>query len=273
MKMKLIVALVFVNTIIPSIYSQSGRIEVTYIGNCGFLLSSNDKQILIDALFYKGFDYYSTPADSVVLKIQKGQEPFAHANMLLITHDHPDHFDVNMVGRYLANNPENRVIAPSLVINSIRSQSIIPVSDKQLVEIDELNKQGMDTIIRGVKIKSFSLQHDNRPKIQNVGYLVEIDGIKVFHSGDNTGAVEAEFDRMQLHNRNVDLALLNFYGFRTSKEERDFTKSHINPKNIVLMHIPPKEMNVVKDSCDKISDFIDITIFRNCMDRKSFVYY
>jgi L-ascorbate metabolism protein UlaG (beta-lactamase superfamily) len=272
MKIKLLLYLIFVNTIVTSIYSQPGRIEVSYIGNCGFLLSSNDKQILIDALFYQGFDYYSAPSDSVVLKIQKGQAPFAHANMLLITHDHPDHFDVKMVCTYLANNPENRVIAPSLVINSIRSQSIIPVSGKQLVEIDEWNKQGMDTIIRGVKIKSFFLQHDNRPKIQNVGYLVEIMGIKVFHSGDNTGADKVEYERMQLQHKNVDLALLNFYGFWGSKEERDFTKSQINPKNIVLMHIPPKEINLVKDSCDRISDFFDVTVFRNSMDRKSFDY-
>jgi hypothetical protein len=47
---------------------------------------------------------------------------------------------------------------------------------------------------------------------------------------------------------------------------------NINPKKIVLMHIPPKEIESVKESVNKISDFIDITVFDNSMDIKSFKF-
>jgi L-ascorbate metabolism protein UlaG (beta-lactamase superfamily) len=270
--MKLIVAFFLVTTILTSINAQPGNPEVTYLGNCGFLISVNEKQVLIDALFNRGFDFYLTPADTIVAKIYQRQAPFAHANLLLITHDHPDHFDAQMVAAYLGANPENRVVAPSLVINSIRSQSGLPVPEKQLIEIPLHTRPGIDTTVQGIRIISYYLQHDNRPNIQNVGYLIEVEGIKVFHSGDNTGAVKAEFELMQFHNKGIDLAMLNFYGFWGSNEERDFTKSLINPGNIVLMHIPPKEFDVVKDSCDKIQDFIDIKVFRSSMERKLFIY-
>lgn len=255
----------------PPVNSQHKRVEVTYIGNCGFLICSNGKKILIDALFSKGFDTYMTPADSTVSKICNGQEPFADAKLLLITHNHPDHFDVNMVCKYLVSNPENTVVAPSLVIQSIRNQPKNSILDKQLVQIHEFMNDGADTLIQGVKISSFLLQHDNRPGIENAGYLVEMDGVKIFHSGDNTGADTAEYERMKLDHKNVDLALLNFYGFWSSKEERDFSTRNIRPGNIVLMHIPPKEVNVVIDSSKAIRDFYDITVFGNCMEKKSFV--
>jgi L-ascorbate metabolism protein UlaG (beta-lactamase superfamily) len=269
--MKSIIALFIATTIVTSIIAQPGNPEVTYLGNCGFLISVKEKQVLIDALFNRGFDLYLTPADTIVAKIYQKQAPFAHANLLLITHDHPDHFDAGMVTAYLNASPENRVVAPSLVIKAIRGQPTFTDSGKQLIEIQGDNKPGIVTIIQGVQVTSVYLQHDNRPGIQNVGYLVEMGGITVFHSGDNTGANPAEYERMHLRGKNMDLALLNFYGFWGSKEERDFTKSHLHPQNIVLMHVPPIEFDAVKDSCDQMKDFIDITLLRSSMERKVFI--
>ena len=38
------------------------------------------------------------------------------------------------------------------------------------------------------------------------------------------------------------------------------------------MHIPPAEIEIVKDSVKQIDDFIDITVFESSMERKSFFY-
>ena len=65
---------------------------------------------------------------------------------------------------------------------------------------------------------------------------------------------------------------MNFYGFWNTKEEREFAVKYINPKNITLMHIPPAEIEIVKDSVKQITDFIDITVFESSMKRKSFFY-
>lgn len=268
--MKFILIIVLILTSVSIIYSQKKAINVTYIANCGFLVEYGHKQILIDVLINSGYNSYLIPTDSTVTKILNGQEPFNRSNVLLVTHNHPDHFDAQKAIKCLNNNLNNTIIAPSLVVNSIRNQNNIKISDRQIIEMPEMNQQGFDTVICGIRIKSYFLLHDNRPEIQNVGYVIEIDDIKIFHSGDNTGSNTSEFEFMQLQNKSIDVALLNYYGFWNSIEERNFTKSHINPKNIELMHIPPKEIENVKDSCNKITDFLDITIFLNSMERKSF---
>ncbi len=38
------------------------------------------------------------------------------------------------------------------------------------------------------------------------------------------------------------------------------------------MHIPPAEIEKVKDSVNLVNDFIHISVFENSMDRKSFSY-
>lgn len=272
MKIKLIFVLIFVQTIVLTVFSQQKNLEITYIANAGFLIESNHKKVLIDALINSGYNNYLTPSDTVELTIEKGIKSFSNANLLLFTHNHADHFDVQKVVKYLGSKSENIIIAPSLVINSIKNKKDISFSDNQLVEIPDYDQYGIDTTIQGIKIKSFFLQHDNRINIQNVGYLIEIEGIKVFHTGDNIGFNKNEYEKMKLQNKSIDLAILNFYGFWESKEQRDFTKKNINPKNIVLMHIPPKEIETVKDSCKKINDFFDISIFDKSMDKKIFIY-
>ena len=97
------------------------------------------------------------------------------------------------------------------------------------MELDKLNPRKNDTSIQGIRVRSFFIQHDSRPQIENVGYLIEIDNLKVFHSGDNNGSEIVEFEKLQLQDEDIDLAILNFYGFWSTKEERDFTVKYINP--------------------------------------------
>jgi L-ascorbate metabolism protein UlaG (beta-lactamase superfamily) len=248
------------------------KIDVTYIANAGFLIESSGKGILIDALFKNGWNTYLTPADSIISKIINQQVPFNKVNLMLITHNHADHFNDSMVVAYLNNNIENVLIAPPSVTNAILQNPAFKKNENQLVELDKINREKNDTTIHGIKIRSFFLQHDTRPQIENFGYLIDIDGVNVFHTGDYNGSEIFEFGKLQLQNNQIDLALLNYYGFWNTDEERKFTEEYIHPKNIVLFHIPPAEIETVKKSVKLINDFIDITIFESSMEKKSFIY-
>jgi L-ascorbate metabolism protein UlaG (beta-lactamase superfamily) len=138
------------------------------------------------------------------------------------------------------------------------------------VKIETHNQDRIDTIIQGTRIRSFFLQHDDRPEIENVGYLIEMSGIKILHTGDCTGSDTLQIKNLKLKNENIDLAFLNFYGYWRYKKSRDFLMDNINPKEIVLMHIPPNEIESIKESVNKISNFINISVFDKSMDRKSF---
>jgi L-ascorbate metabolism protein UlaG (beta-lactamase superfamily) len=255
-----------------NLFSQStqSKIDVTYIANEGFLIESNGKKLLIDALFNIGWNTYLTPSDSIVSKIINQQAQFNEVNLMLITHNHADHFNDTMVVAWLNNNSENIVIAPPLVSAAILKSQVLK-NKKQVIELDKVNPEKNDTTIDRIRIRSFFIQHDTRPQIENVGYLIDIDGNKVFHTGDNNGSETVEYSKLQLQKEQIDLALLDFYGFWNTKEERLFTEKYIHPERICLIHIPPAEIKNVKDSVKLINDFIDITVFENSMEKKSFI--
>ena len=120
------------NTSAPT--ADLSGIRVTFVGNSGFLITVGDQEVLIDALF-------------------EGLPPFDDVDLILATHDHPDHFSATLVEQYLQNNPQaifmstkqaasqltgfgDRVIAVdpvagspvNLEANGIRSRSYLPES-------------------------------------------------------------------------------------------------------------------------------------------------
>lgn len=257
----------------PVAFSQSPehKIDVTYIANAGFMIEGYGRKILIDALFNTGWNTYLTPDDSIISRIIKKESPFDEANLMLITHNHADHFNDSIVVAYLNNNPENTLIAPPLVTEAILKNPDFK-NKNQVVQLDKTNWHKNDTTINGIRIKSFFILHDSRPGIEHVGFLIGIGDIKVFHSGDSNGSDSVEFEKLQLQKEQIDLALLNFYGFWNTKEERLFTGKYIHPGQISLLHIPPAEIGTVKDSVKLINGFTDITVFERSMIKKSFIF-
>ena len=91
--MRIYVLLFIVNLTLLS-FSQEKKVDVTYIANAGFKFETNDKQLAIDALFKDVFHDYLAPHDSIITQIITAQKPFDKLHLLLVTHNHADHFNV-----------------------------------------------------------------------------------------------------------------------------------------------------------------------------------
>lgn len=270
--MKSILIFVFAVNLICSICVGQQKVDITYIANSGFLIETGNKSIIIDGLFKQGWDTYLTPSDSLVSDIVNQKKPFENSNLMLITHNHGDHFDATMVVEYLLNNKENILIAAPNATNAVLQHSRYKEFGCRVVQLDKLHREKNDTTIRGIRVRSFFIQHDARPQIENVGYLIEMNDLKVFHTGDYNGSELEEFGKFELQNEQIDLAFCNFYGFWNTSEEREFTKNYLNPKQIVLTHIPPAEIGRVKDSVALINDFIDIAVYDSSMSMTTFEF-
>ena len=72
--------------------AQQKEIEITYISNSGFLIETAGKQVIIDVLFRNGFGQYLVPTSTIVENIINQDAPFNKANLMLVTHNHGDHF-------------------------------------------------------------------------------------------------------------------------------------------------------------------------------------
>ena len=100
--------------------SKPDGLEVTYLGNEGFFVRSGSQAILFDALFGAGLPDYDRVPATAAHKIETGESPFTNINALLISHIHPDHFELPSTLRFLKSHPASVVVAPGQVSEKSR---------------------------------------------------------------------------------------------------------------------------------------------------------
>jgi L-ascorbate metabolism protein UlaG (beta-lactamase superfamily) len=100
----------------------------------------------------------------------------ASAGTILITHEHFDHFDEEVIAVALEARPELRVYGPAAVVDrwQARRGQVTPVVEGERFEVD-----GFEVDVFGGLHAPI---HQDIPQVANVGYL--IDG-RLYHPGDS----------------------------------------------------------------------------------------
>ncbi|MCU1407640.1 MAG: fold metallo-hydrolase [Glaciihabitans sp.] len=103
-------------------------------------------------------------------------ELVAATTVVLVTHDHPDHFDAAVLGAALDAKPELQVFAPASTAHALGSHHgrVVAVSAG-----DSFSAAGFEVAVYG---EHHAPIHSDLDLMDNVGYL--IDG-NVFHPGDS----------------------------------------------------------------------------------------
>jgi len=160
----LIIALIAITFVFVNCGGKDGSTKLLYQGHASFRLTSkNGTVIYIDPYAGEGYD---VPAD-----------------IILVTHGHRDHNQVQLV-------PQKK---NCLIITN-----------------DEAQKGGKYNTIKrkGIKIETVEAYMANHHRSIGVGYIITVDGIKLYHTGDTS-----ETDQMKtLSERNIDYALLYIGG-------------------------------------------------------------
>ncbi|WP_333772588.1 MBL fold metallo-hydrolase [Streptomyces sp. IBSBF 3136] len=99
------------------------------------------------------------------------------ADAILVTHEHPDHFDEGRLRAALEANPAAEVWTLRAVAD--RLAAAFPRRVHTVGHGDTFTAAGFDVQVHG---ELHAVIHPDLPRITNVGYL--IDGGKVFHPGD-----------------------------------------------------------------------------------------
>lgn len=184
-------------------------LSLTYIANCGALVSSGDSKVLIDALFDKPNPEYRAPAAESLDKIMKGAPPFDGVDLVLVTHNHPDHFDARMAVRFLETLPEPLLLAPADAVEEMRKAATDWAKiGPRVVSLDIKVGQKDKRDLKGISVTAFRTLHSgDRESPMNVMYLFELNGRRVFHEGDSTGKPESfqGFGLGQLPNAHLSL--------------------------------------------------------------------
>ncbi len=132
--------------------------KITKIGHCCLLIKENGVTILTDP------GMFST-----------GQDELTGIDVVIITHEHQDHFHIDSLKRVLKNNPKAKVIT---------NGSVGKLLDKEQIQYQIVAHGGV-SIINNVFIEGFGTTHaeiyKEIPSVENTGYFINK---KLFYPGD-----------------------------------------------------------------------------------------
>lgn len=211
--------------------SKPDAIEVTYLGNDGFLVRSGSQAVLFDALFGEGLPDYDRVPENAIRDLETGKAPFADINLVLVSHVHPDHFDLSSIVRFLKSHPSTVVVAPSQVAAQLRNALADKRQALSQIRIAPL-KQGQITTQEegGVQVESFSLSHGN---VENAAYLVILNGKPVLHIGDADLPMKG-LAQLGLSHRHIDVAFVPFWQLT---EDPKRVRDEIGAQVVIPMHV------------------------------------
>lgn len=179
--------------------------EIQYLGHSGFRIIHEGVEIVIDPYFSKD-DKRVTEVDFDARELKP--------NFLLLTHEHFDHCDIPTIAM-LSQKHKPKIIGPPPIERKLRSK-IVKVRPGNKLEYD-------DFYIR--VIKAFHKRSDFP-----VGYLLDFDGLRVYHAGDT------HYDR-ELEKVNTDVAILPIGGTYTmDMAEALRLTEEMSPRLVIPMH-------------------------------------
>jgi L-ascorbate metabolism protein UlaG (beta-lactamase superfamily) len=147
---------------------------VTRHGHASLLIESPSTRILVDPGIFSTSWQELTDLDAV-----------------MITHQHPDHFDAGNIPALAAANPEARVVAEPAVAGMISDVSSETAQVGDTVDFGEISVE----MLGG----EHALLHPRIPRVGNVGYLFrEKGGPSLFHPGDSYEVTPAGIDLLAL---------------------------------------------------------------------------
>ncbi len=188
-------------------------------------MSLKVKNVKIDWVYHACFKISNSKV--IYIDPYKIAEAKEKADIILITHDHFDHCDVSSIRKLIKEG--TTIIASESCRGKIQNATFVKEGDT--VEVD------------GVKIKVFPAYNTNKPfhpKGKGVGYLIEIDGVKIYHAGD-TDVID---EMKELAKENVDVALLPISGTYVMNEEEAVKAALlIKPSLIIPMHYKSDVIN------------------------------
>lgn len=219
--------------------AQTCKLDVTYLANEGVLLRSGEQKVVIDALFRQAMDPYRNHAPADLQKLEAAQGDLAGVEIVLTTHRHADHFDAGSVAAHLRANPG------AIFISTAEAAEQVRAADPKLADrVHGVSPEG-DTVFRhaGITVRAYRLLHSGRKAWQDpqsLGFVVELGGKRIFHSGDSDGTL-ANYQAHCPDCAQPDVALIAYW-YMLTRSNREMLRDYLKPKRLIAIHVPPSDL-------------------------------
>lgn len=278
---RMFAVLCFAAVIAPA---SAAGLTVTALDHSGFMLSDGKTKILVDALLEKSKEWpFNAPAPALLGKMEKGEKPFDGVTLLLISHDHNDHYSPEATVRFLRNHPKALAVTTPEVLKRLKTIDGFAKVEKQVEAPDLAWKQSLQKRFNGVTLELDRLKHgdDKKWACELDAFAFKLGGKKILYATATSGFFPEEYSELGYARRGFDLAFINYYmAINAAKGEKPASlnadglakiKDMIAAKNTVLMHIQPSAAASVEAMMPDLEKQLPgATVFKSEMDSRTF---
>jgi len=182
---------------------------------------------MLEHVHWLGHDSFRIDGSSVVYidpwKLPAGQPA---ADVILVTHDHYDHFSAADIDRVAG--PGTIVVGPPCVTDKLRGRVASAIEPGQTITAATATV----TAVPAYNIDKFKAAGEvyHPRSAGHVGYIVDMDGLRIYHAGDTDPIPEMD-------DIDVDVALLPVGGTYTcTPEDAAAACTRLKAKVVVPMH-------------------------------------
>ena len=187
------------------------EIHLAWLGQAGFAIKFKDKLLIMDPYLsdFLSKKYKGTIFPHVrLMKIPLLPEKIRNLDYVLSSHAHSDHMDPETLTILSNNNPDCKIIVPAAEIEEAinrgaKMNQIIPTNDGKAIELE------YNIRIIGVGASHEVLKINEKGEYHFLGYVFELNGIRIYHSGDCI-PYDGLFEKIR--ELQIDLALLPING-------------------------------------------------------------
>ncbi len=226
------------------LHSQTDSVKIGYTGNMGVSITTGGDQVVIDAL-HKGNEWgYLIPDEKIRDQILSKESPYGKIKISLATHWHTDHFNEEFADEFLQRNLSAKKIGTQQIYEKISDVSDNFEKIKKRIFITDNSPKGKKIFdVDNIKVKAYNIPHygARHSDVQNSGYLVEINGLRIFHAGDGDPGLEY-YSQYNLDKEKIDIAIFPTWFISRGGPVINYLK----PSKVIITHINPRGADELK---------------------------
>ena len=255
---------------------QPDVLQITALGNEGFLIERGNATVIIDGL-YHGLHGYVVPGDEQRRARELAEPPFDSVDLVLATHHHPDHFDAGVMASHLVANPGATLITTPMAADQLRDDERYPtISDRVRASLPE-EGESERIEIGDIPVEVLNLHHGRGRSIpaDNLGFVVDLSGVKVLHVGD-TLATADELGALGLREKSIGIAFVPYWHLLDAADAHQYLEA-IGATAVVAMHLPaadaPPSYLDPADDLDELIRMVEraapgVIVFQSVMEKR-----
>lgn len=194
---------------------------VCFLANAGIFIRYGRRSVLIDGL-QRGTERFSGMSEDQIRDVISGRDMYARIDCMLVTHDHPDHYDQALARRFQRHHPETVCLGP-----------VVPEGPHSGV----LDQPEGFAIMSGIEIHFVRVLHEGSEyrDVVNYAYDIRIDDFEFAVLGD--AALAAPNLRHVAGGRTLNALFVNF-PFLTLRAGRARLKKELYSDRLFVYHLP-----------------------------------